>query len=379
MNAAPLKERLLLLSDRNGVALNNEILQCVIRSTPATVSCANMAFVTNAVNGCLNGMGLSGAERASMAALVVEDIKKTVCGNDSTMSLTRKQFNDKLSTMMLAARTTPRPTRPTISATPRPTLAATQRPTLAATPRPTLAATQRPTLAVTRRPTLAATQRPTLAVTQRPTLAVTRRQTLAATPRPALATKQAEQQADSVTGQPTVPPTPGITIDLTIDNDNTNTGDTEAEATGGGYGAGGVVPVVGGVIGGVVVPGATAAPAETEEPSTEEAQPDESVSQQTLTCPSTPTCPDGLAAPGTFFCMSKRTLIVVVVMILFASILAGVGYYLYRRSGRNGAGANAGRGSNAPAGNFGAGAGGAPGGGFGDLGGFDLGAGPGPR
>ena len=142
---------------------------------------------------------------------------------------------------------------------------------------------------------------------------------------------------------------PGIRINVNLDNQN----DNDDRGMGGLYYGGGVV--------GVVDTTETSAPEPTEAPATEE--PDDMDDSggsrvQTYSCPPAPACPKGLSNSGTFFCMTKRTFIIVIVMLLLASVLAGVGYYMYRKKWKMG-GANAAAG--APANGFG---------GLGDLGGL---------
>ena len=174
----------------------------------------------------------------------------------------------------------------------------------------------------------------------------------------------------SPTEAPTTSPG-GLRINLTLDNDNENDnkGGANANADGDGGPYGGGYPYL---------LGATTAPdEETDVPDPEVPDAD----------PPPPTAPDGsttlrcpAAAPGlkegTYFCLTKKTFYLVLLMLLVACILGGVGYYMYRKRvamGRGGPG-NVGGG-----GGFGGGGGGGGGqspdlSGLGDLG-LDLGPG----
>lgn len=168
-----------------------------------------------------------------------------------------------------------------------------------------------------------------------------------------------ETPMDDVTGQPILTDEPGITINIKGDtNANTNTG--AAETVGGG---GGPFYVADGL---PVVPIGTEAPEEeaTEMPldatMSPYVDPASSPATCTVSCPGAPACPEGLSGQGSFFCMTKRTFIIVVIMFVVACCLVSLGYWMYRKRMASGAGG----GLNANAG-----------GGLGDLGPLDLGPG----
>ena len=124
----------------------------------------------------------------------------------------------------------------------------------------------------------------------------------------------------------------GITIDLTIDNKNDNDSNGAADARGGGngygYGYGGQIayPVAVGAAG-----DATEAPEDSTEDGGEEADAPAPYVPAPVQCPPPRVCPQGLSSPGTFFCMTKRTFVIVIVMMILASILVSVGYWIYRK------------------------------------------------
>lgn len=145
----------------------------------------------------------------------------------------------------------------------------------------------------------------------------------------------------------------GIKIDLNITNDNDNQTDSQAEGeAGGGKGWGyDVVDVV--PIGGTDTK---------EEDDPTQAPEDAPVTGPTVCPPANcspcaPSNPPGLPASSTLFCMSRRTFMIMICMLVFACVLACIGFWVWRR--RRGGG----------------GAGSAPP--LGDLGGLDLG--PVPR
>lgn len=159
---------------------------------------------------------------------------------------------------------------------------------------------------------------------------------------------------------PTAPPTvapvdAGAKISVTIRNKNDSEAEGEADGRPGGpYG----VPLV---VGEALVPSPTDAP--TDEPLPQQPIPVECSN----TCPELPPpCPTtGLTKPGTFFCMTRRTFMIVVCMLVLASALAALGYWIYRKKALGGGAATG------------------PGDGLGDLGfggtGADLGLGGPPR
>ena len=165
------------------------------------------------------------------------------------------------------------------------------------------------------------------------------------------------QPMDTATGMPTFTSVPGTNVNISLGNANTNTIDGGGDGGGeGGYWGGG------GVIGGVypVMDYATEAPTDAPATSAPVATTDPPTSTSTAgglsILDATPAPQDS----GTFFCMSKRTLYIVLCIILCACLMGGIGYYILHKRA---AGAAAGTGANATGG-----AGGGVGGDFGDLG-----------
>ena len=167
-------------------------------------------------------------------------------------------------------------------------------------------------------------------------------------------------------------PAPGLRINLKIANDNEN--EAEAAGDGGGRGAG---PFFGGVPGLVGVPGVLPGPGEvaTDAPAATSDNVDTSNApavlyppvqpvMQQAPCPPAPTCPRVLPE-GTFFCMTRKTFMLVAIMLVAACVMACLGYYIWRKKGGGAAAAGGGGG-----GDLGFG---------GDLGGLDLGGPGGPR
>lgn len=185
-----------------------------------------------------------------------------------------------------------------------------------------------------------------------------------------LAAARAEGQSDlprdGATGKAIATKPPGVTLDLTVSNDNDNAGTAGGgwPYGGGGYWADGGVWVGGGGPSTVAPPSSTTAPTATEAP----------VSQPFVcppaNCPASQRCGlEGMSSksPGTFFCMTKNTFVAVIIMLIIASALVAVGFWIWRKKSMGGPG-------NAPIGG-----GGGPGGpGFDDLGG-DLNFGGPPR
>lgn len=164
-------------------------------------------------------------------------------------------------------------------------------------------------------------------------------------------------EVDDRTGQRRVTRAPGVQLDINLGNENEN--ENRAQAGGGGpYLAGtgfvggfypplpGTVLADGTVIGpGVLGPTVPTDDGEEEEAATEAplittgpmAMPMMPMECPPARCPSGATEVQGLRNPGDFFCMSKRTMTVIICMLILASGLVALGWWIYRRRG---AGAN---------------------------------------
>ena len=169
---------------------------------------------------------------------------------------------------------------------------------------------------------------------------------------------------------PTFTSVPGTNVDISLGNGNTNTNDGSGGDGGGGDG-GGYDDFGGGVIAGVPAvmdyatdaptdPPATDAPVATADPTLAGGSSSGGLSVLDATSPPT-------QDPGTFFCMTKRTMYIVLCMILCACLMAGIGYYILHKRA---VGAVVGGG---PIANGGGGGGGAN---FGDMGQYGGGGGP---
>ena len=206
------------------------------------------------------------------------------------------------------------------------------------------------------------------------------------------ANSPSNQPRDDATGKATATPPPGLKVDLTLENQNGADNRNNAGGWGyGGWGYGGYgYPGYGyggwggypgynygypGALGGVVMPpGAAISVSSQSTPPPASAAP---ASTTVLPAPPAPMPSDPFpsggggggpgiggsgigpdAEAGTRFCMTKRTFTIVLLMLLVASSLAALGFYIWRKKGAGGG--NAGLGGNAPSN---------------DLGGLNLGLG----
>lgn len=140
-------------------------------------------------------------------------------------------------------------------------------------------------------------------------------------------TKPTSAPTASPTSQPTSSPN---NINIVVKTNN----ESKSDADGGGPAV--YDPYYGGAVV-VTDPVATVAPDPTETP--EPAPPPPAPLPQPAACPPQVVCPTttGMQKPGTFFCMSKRTMIIVCVMFVLASALLGLGWWVYRKKARAGA------------------------------------------
>jgi hypothetical protein len=148
---------------------------------------------------------------------------------------------------------------------------------------------------------------------------------------PAVSTTPSMEVRDNATGMQAVTAPPGMSLNLTLRNENENESDNQVggPARGPLYLPGLTYPYI--------VPGTTVG---TDAPVAEEAEDEDPAPVEQPYCPPAPACPsqEGLRCPegikqqGTFFCMNRRTFTVVIIMLLVASMLAGLGYWIYRKS-----------------------------------------------